>query len=73
MAPGPSSLCRRSAPGRAVELPTEGLSVARAEEVLRGETGEDFELADLVRDLAAPEFVARLWGHPVPGGEPPRA
>lgn len=58
---------------RAVELLGEGLSVARAEETLRGEIGEEFELADFVRDLAALGFVAQIGDQPVPGGEPPRA
>ena len=58
---------------RAVALLGEGLSVARAEESLRDETGEEFELADFVRGLAALGFVARIGDCPVPDGEPPRA
>lgn len=58
---------------RAVELLGAGLSVARTAETLRDETGEEFELADFVRDLTALGFVARIGDRPVPDGEPPRA
>ncbi|MEV0173484.1 hypothetical protein AB0I00_20500 [Streptomyces sp. NPDC050803] len=57
---------------RAVELLGEGLSVARTAETLRAETGEEFEITDFVRDLAALGFVARIGDSPVPDAEPPR-
>nr|WP_222108525.1 hypothetical protein [Streptomyces cupreus] len=62
-----------AAGARAVELLGEGLSVARTEERLREETGEEFEITDFVRDLAALGFVARIGDCPVPDTEPPRA
>ncbi|MFA3875053.1 hypothetical protein ABS735_15345 [Streptomyces sp. MMCC 100] len=58
---------------RAVELLGTGLSVGRTEESLRAETGEEFDIADFVGDLAALGFVARIGGRPVPDVEPPRA
>ncbi|WP_282701814.1 hypothetical protein [Streptomyces sp. CC219B] len=58
---------------RAVELLGEGRSVARTEQTLREETGEEFEIADFVRDLTALGFVARIGDRPVPDAEPPRA
>ncbi|CCK27699.1 hypothetical protein BN159_3320 [Streptomyces davaonensis JCM 4913] len=62
-----------AAGARAVELLGEGLSVARTADVLRAETGEEFEITDFVTDLAALGFVARIGDHPVPDTEPPRA
>ncbi|MEU6281091.1 hypothetical protein [Streptomyces sp. NPDC047028] len=62
-----------AAGARAVELLGEGLSVGRTAETLRAETGEDFEIPDFVRDLAALGFVARIGDHPVPDGDPPPA
>lgn len=58
---------------RAVALLGEGLSVARTAETLRDETGEEFEITDFVRDLAALGFVARIGDCPVPDTEPARA
>ncbi|MET7289656.1 hypothetical protein [Streptomyces sp. NPDC005573] len=58
---------------RAVELLGGGLSVARTARTLRDETGEEFEITDFVRDLAALGFVARIGDRAVPDGEPPRA
>lgn len=62
-----------AAGARAVELLGEGLSVARTAEILRDETGDEFEIVDFVRDLAALGFVARIGDCPVPTAEPPRA
>ncbi|MFG3126666.1 hypothetical protein [Streptomyces tendae] len=62
-----------AAGARAVELLGAGLSVGRTEESLRAETGEDFDIADFVGDLAALGFVARIGDHAVPDAEPPRA
>ncbi|WP_369391638.1 hypothetical protein AB5J72_31510 [Streptomyces sp. CG1] len=62
-----------AAGARAVELLGEGRSVARTAEALRAETGEEFEITDFVRDLAALGFVARIGECPVPDAEPPRA
>ncbi|MEV6479046.1 hypothetical protein [Streptomyces sp. NPDC051576] len=62
-----------AAGARAVELLGEGLSVARTAELLRDETGEEFEISDFVGDLVALGFVARIGDRPVPDGEPPRA
>ncbi|CAL9570229.1 hypothetical protein [Streptomyces sp. enrichment culture] len=62
-----------AAGARAVELLREGLSVGRTEEALRAETGEEFDIADFARDLAALGFVARIGDRPVPDAEPPRA
>ncbi|WP_373433683.1 hypothetical protein [Streptomyces sp. CS113] len=62
-----------AAGARAVELLGAGLSVRRTEESLRAETGEEFDIADFVGDLAALGFVARIGDHPVPDAEPPRA
>ncbi|MER6731524.1 hypothetical protein [Streptomyces puniciscabiei] len=62
-----------AAGARAVELLGEGLSVARTARTLREETGEEFEIPDFVRDLAALGFVARIGDCPVPDAEPPRA
>ncbi|MET8632690.1 hypothetical protein [Streptomyces sp. NPDC004680] len=45
---------------RAVELLAAGLSVGRTARTLHEETGEDFEIADFVSDLAALGFVARI-------------
>ncbi|MET9308198.1 hypothetical protein ABZX68_23275 [Streptomyces cellulosae] len=58
---------------RAVRLLGEGLSVARTQERLRADTGEEFDIADFVADLAALGFVARIDGRPLPDPEPPRA
>ncbi|GAA0684895.1 hypothetical protein GCM10009536_14880 [Streptomyces thermocarboxydus] len=58
---------------RAVRLLGEGLSVARTQERLRADTGEEFDIADFVTDLAALGFVARIDGRPLPGPAPPRA
>ncbi|MEW1773853.1 hypothetical protein [Streptomyces sp. NPDC086777] len=58
---------------RAVALLGEGLSMARTAEVLRAETGEELDIPDFVRDLAALGFVARIGDHPVPDTDPPRA
>ncbi|MFI1562536.1 hypothetical protein ACH4ZX_05590 [Streptomyces sp. NPDC020490] len=62
-----------AAGARAVELLGEGLSVARTERTLRAETGEEFDITDFIRDLAALGFVARIGDRPVPDVEPPRA
>lgn len=62
-----------AAGARAVELLGEGLSVARTAETLRDESGEEFEITDFVRDLAALGFVARIGDCPIPDVEPPRA
>ncbi|MFD5362802.1 hypothetical protein ACFWJ2_25915 [Streptomyces tendae] len=62
-----------AAGARAVELLGAGLSVGRTEESLRAETGEEFDIADFVADLAALGFVARIGDHAVPDAEPPRA
>ncbi|MCW1096261.1 hypothetical protein OJ963_20400 [Streptomyces sp. RS2] len=62
-----------AAGARAVELLGAGLSVGRTEESLRAETGEEFDIADFVGDLAALGFVARIGDHAVPDAEPPRA
>ncbi|EST32282.1 hypothetical protein [Streptomyces roseochromogenus] len=62
-----------AAGARAVELLGEGLSVARTAETLRDETGEEFEITEFVRDLAALGFVARIGECPIPDAEPPRA
>ncbi|MDI6517609.1 hypothetical protein QMA61_15520 [Streptomyces coelicoflavus] len=62
-----------AAGARAVELLGDGLSVARTEETLRAETGEEFDIADFVGDLTALGFVARIGDRPVPDAEPPRA
>ncbi|MFK4802233.1 hypothetical protein ACI3K5_26530 [Streptomyces sp. MPA0124] len=62
-----------AAGARAVELLRAGRSVARTEETLRAETGEEFDIADFVGDLAALGFVARIGDRPVPDAEPPRA
>ncbi|MFB7496771.1 hypothetical protein ACFC09_19165 [Streptomyces sp. NPDC056161] len=58
---------------RAVELLGEGRDVARTAAILRDETGEEFEVTDFVRDLAALGFVARIGDRPVAGGGPARA
>ncbi|WP_406113765.1 hypothetical protein [Streptomyces sp. NBC_01014] len=58
---------------RAVELLGDGLSVARTAAMLREETGEEVEITDFVRDLAALGFVARIGDCPIPDIEPPRA
>ncbi|MEU9447761.1 hypothetical protein [Streptomyces sp. NPDC048277] len=62
-----------AAGARAVELLGEGRSVARTAEILRDETGEELDIADFVRALAALGFVARIGDRPVPDTEPPRA
>ncbi|MGX1028355.1 hypothetical protein [Streptomyces sp. SAI-097] len=62
-----------AAGARAVELLGAGLSVGCTEESLRAETGEEFDIADFVGDLAALGFVARIGDRPVPDAEPPRA
>ncbi|MGV9587693.1 hypothetical protein [Streptomyces tendae] len=62
-----------AAGARAVELLGAGLSVGGTEESLRAETGEEFDIADFVGDLAALGFVARIGDHAVPDAEPPRA
>ncbi|MFF2849652.1 hypothetical protein ACFVT5_25435 [Streptomyces sp. NPDC058001] len=62
-----------AAGARAVELLGEGHSVARTGEILRAETGEELDITDFVRDLAALGFVARIGDCPVPDAEPPRA
>ncbi|WP_236578277.1 hypothetical protein [Streptomyces tendae] len=62
-----------AAGARAVELLGAGLSVGRTEESLRAETGEEFDIADFVGDLAALGFVARIGDHAMPDAEPPRA
>ncbi|MGW3353968.1 hypothetical protein ACWDFL_00925 [Streptomyces bungoensis] len=62
-----------AAGARAVELLGEGLSVARTAQTLRAETGEEFDITDFIRDLAALGFVARIGDRPVPDAEPPRA
>ncbi|MGY5118697.1 hypothetical protein ACWC2H_22970 [Streptomyces sp. 900105755] len=58
---------------RAVALLGEGLSVARTAEILRAETGEELDIPDFVRDLAALGFVARIGDRPVPDTDPPPA
>ncbi len=62
-----------SAGARAVRLLGEGLSVARTQERLRADTGEEFDIADFVADLAALGFVARIDDRPLPDPAPPRA
>nr|WP_202557819.1 hypothetical protein [Streptomyces sp. SID5789] len=62
-----------AAGARAVELLGEGCSVARTARTLRAETGEEFEVAEFVRDLTALGFVARIGDRPVPDATPPRA
>ncbi|MFD0335550.1 hypothetical protein ACFQZ0_24370 [Streptomyces erythrogriseus] len=62
-----------SAGARAVRLLGEGLSVARTQERLRADTGEEFDIADFVADLAALGFVARIDDRPLPDPTPPRA
>ncbi|MFE3166767.1 hypothetical protein [Streptomyces sp. NPDC059224] len=62
-----------AAGARAVELLGQGLSVARTTDLLREETGEELDVEDFVRDLAALGFVARIGDCPVPDAEPPRA
>ncbi|MFD3583923.1 hypothetical protein [Streptomyces sp. NPDC058683] len=62
-----------AAGARAVELLGQGLSVARTAELLRAETGEELDITDFVRDLAALGFVARIGDRPVPDAVPPRA
>ncbi|MBB5929093.1 hypothetical protein [Streptomyces echinatus] len=62
-----------AAGARALELLGDGRSVARTAETLRAETGEEFEITDFVRDLAALGFVARIADRPLPDAEPPRA
>lgn len=62
-----------AAGARAVELLGRGMSVARTEEELRTETGEEFAIADFVRDLTDLGFVARIGDRPVPEPEPPPA
>ncbi|MEU2617268.1 hypothetical protein ABZ642_03745 [Streptomyces sp. NPDC007157] len=62
-----------AAGARAVELLGQGLSVARTAEALREETGEELDITDFVRDLAALGFVARIGDCPVPDAVPPRA
>ncbi|MFE2393326.1 hypothetical protein ACFXC0_31915 [Streptomyces althioticus] len=57
----------------AVRLLEEGLSVARTQEQLRADTGEEFDIADFVEDLTALGFVARIDDRPLPDPEPPRA
>ncbi|MGW7421287.1 hypothetical protein ACWGJB_14635 [Streptomyces sp. NPDC054813] len=62
-----------AAGARAVELLGQGLSVARTAELLREETGEELDITDFVRDLAALGFVARIGDRPVADAVPPRA
>ncbi|MEU6145991.1 hypothetical protein ABZ848_37320 [Streptomyces sp. NPDC047081] len=62
-----------AAGARAVELLGEGLSVARTAEVLWDETGEELDIPDFVRDLAALGFVARIGDSAVPDVDAPRA
>ncbi|MCP9990982.1 hypothetical protein LUX09_11515 [Streptomyces albogriseolus] len=62
-----------SAGALAVRLLGEGLSVARTQERLRADTGEEFDIADFVADLAALGFVARIDDRPLPDPAPPRA
>ncbi|MGW2957490.1 hypothetical protein ACWDGI_03235 [Streptomyces sp. NPDC001220] len=62
-----------AAGARAVELLGRGLSVARTAELLREETGEELDITDFVRDLAALGFVARIGDRPVADAVPPRA
>ncbi|MFJ9349082.1 hypothetical protein [Streptomyces sp. NPDC101237] len=62
-----------AAGARAVELLGRGLSVARTADLLRAETGEELDVGDFVRDLAALGFVARIGDHPVPDAVPERA
>ncbi|MBJ6634564.1 hypothetical protein [Streptomyces sp. I5] len=62
-----------SAGARAVRLLGEGLSVARTQERLRADTGEEFDIADFVADLAVLGFVARIDNRPLPDPTPPRA
>ncbi|MET9258306.1 hypothetical protein [Streptomyces sp. NPDC003717] len=62
-----------AAGARAVELLRAGETVTRTERLLREETGEEFEIADFVRSLAALGFVARIGERPVPDAPAPRA
>ncbi|MFG3018545.1 hypothetical protein ACGFZQ_08325 [Streptomyces sp. NPDC048254] len=62
-----------AAGARAVELLGRGLSVARTAELLRAETGEELDITDFVRDLAALGFVARIGDCPVADAVPARA
>ncbi|MFF4896973.1 hypothetical protein [Streptomyces sp. NPDC001068] len=62
-----------AAGARAVELLGRGLSVGRTAELLHEETGEELDVADFVRDLAALGFVARIGTGTVPDTVPPRA
>ncbi len=62
-----------SAGAGAVRLLGEGLSVARTQERLRADTGEEFDIADFVADLAVLGFVARIDDRPLPDPTPPRA
>ncbi|MFJ3756867.1 hypothetical protein [Streptomyces sp. NPDC090080] len=62
-----------AAGARAVELLGRGVSVAGTADRLRAETGEELDVEDFVRDLAALGFVARIGNRPVPDAVPARA
>lgn len=62
-----------AAGARAVELLGQGRSVARTAELLREETGEEFEITEFVADLTALGFVARIGDRPVPDSVPAHA
>ncbi|MFQ3563144.1 hypothetical protein QZN11_40940 [Streptomyces gramineus] len=62
-----------AAGARAVELLGRGVSVAGTADLLRAETGEELDVEDFVRDLAALGFVARIGDRPVPDAVPARA
>lgn len=59
-----------AAGARAVELLGRGVSVAATADRLRAETGEELDVEDFVRDLAALGFVARIGDRPVPDAVP---
>ncbi|NEA39797.1 hypothetical protein, partial [Streptomyces sp. SID11385] len=58
---------------RALALLRAGAPVDEAARVLREETGEDFDVADFVTDLAALGFVARIGERELPETPAPRA
>lgn len=62
-----------TAGARAVQMLGDGLSVARTAEALCEETGEELDVADFLRDLAALGFVARIGDHRIPEEETPPA
>ncbi|MFJ5087457.1 hypothetical protein [Streptomyces sp. NPDC088674] len=58
---------------RALALLRAGTPVDEAARILREETGEDFDVADFVTDLAALGFVARVGERELPDAGAPRA